>query len=531
MKKSIIFHPIVFALYPVFSLLSMNSRQIQFMDIIGTAVMVFIFSIIIWGGLYFAFRRNLAISASISSMFFLLFFSYGHVVNWIIAAGIRYRLGWLETFLHSGAETILQLTIWTGLLWAFTYLVTKTHLNLATLTSYFNVVAIVMTAALIYDLAKDYRNNLQEQQQQFTQEWRARLDTEFPSAQTNAPEHELPDIYYIILDGYARKDVLQDIYQYDNSEFLSFLKEQGFYVAEQSYTNYPQTVLSLTSSMNFMYLNELTAKVGANTSTLWPLRAMLSDNRLFRLLKEHGYLIRSLPTGFFYTENLEADVTQAQQIRLDAVQTALLNLTPLPEIANLFGIKDQADIHRERILYGFENLPAPEHAQPVFTFAHIVSPHPPFVFDAQGNDVDTIGFISMLDGDLYVGDRNQYVNGYRNQVIFINRHMEETLQRIMASSSRPLIIIIQGDHGPGSRLIWNVDKADLQERLSILNAYYFYDQNYRHLYPDITPVNTFRTILTQYLGAQYEPLEDRTYFANSGTPYNYTDVTDRLSHP
>ncbi|GAJ03090.1 unnamed protein product, partial [marine sediment metagenome] len=29
-----------------------------------------------------------------------------------------------------------------------------------------------------------------------------------------------PDIYYIILDGYTRKDVLQELYGYDNSDFL-----------------------------------------------------------------------------------------------------------------------------------------------------------------------------------------------------------------------------------------------------------------------------------------------------------------------
>ena len=63
-----------------------------------------------------------------------------------------------------------------------------------------------------------------------------------------------PDIYYIILDAYGRSDVLQTTYGIDNSVFLSQLQELGFYVAECSMSNYAQTELSLSSSLNLNYL-------------------------------------------------------------------------------------------------------------------------------------------------------------------------------------------------------------------------------------------------------------------------------------
>ena len=47
----------------------------------------------------------------------------------------------------------------------------------------------------------------------------------------------LPDIYYIILDGYARADILEELYNYDNSEFLEFLEQRGFFVADQGRAN------------------------------------------------------------------------------------------------------------------------------------------------------------------------------------------------------------------------------------------------------------------------------------------------------
>jgi hypothetical protein len=74
-----------------------------------------------------------------------------------------------------------------------------------------------------------------------------------------------------------------------------------------------------------------------------------------------------------------------------------------------------------------------------------------------------------------------------------------------------------------------LDESCLRERYSILNAYYFPDQDYNLLYPSITPVNSFRVILNQYFGADMELLEDRNYFAGWLAPYQFTDVSDKIN--
>src|SRR6478735_2344422 len=43
-----------------------------------------------------------------------------------------------------------------------------------------------------------------------------------------------PDIFYIVPDGYARQDVLQTVFNYNNQPFLNALKARGFYIASQS---------------------------------------------------------------------------------------------------------------------------------------------------------------------------------------------------------------------------------------------------------------------------------------------------------
>ena len=141
------------------------------------------------------------------------------------------------------------------------------------------------------------------------------------------------------------------------------------------------------------------------------------------------------------------------------------------------------------------------------TFAHIVCPHPPFIFGAEGED------ISHRDDRYYLGDGNKfhgmalkpevYVRGYRSQSVFITKRIEEVIDQILLRSQVPPILILQSDHGSGLRLnMQSKEKTDLRERMGILNAYYFPNRDYRGLYQEITPVNSFRVVLNTFFGRQ-----------------------------
>jgi len=61
----------------------------------------------------------------------------------------------------------------------------------------------------------------------------------------------LPDIYYIVLDAYSRKDKLQVICGHDNSEFELYLRSKGFYICQKSNSNYgswPGTFIMLVKA-------------------------------------------------------------------------------------------------------------------------------------------------------------------------------------------------------------------------------------------------------------------------------------------
>ena len=45
------------------------------------------------------------------------------------------------------------------------------------------------------------------------------------------PVNDIPIGIYLVLDGYARGDILQTLFKYDNSSFYNTLTHMGFYVA------------------------------------------------------------------------------------------------------------------------------------------------------------------------------------------------------------------------------------------------------------------------------------------------------------
>ena len=108
------------------------------------------------------------------------------------------------------------------------------------------------------------------------------------------------------------------------------------------------------------------------------------------------------------------------------------------------------------------------------------------------------------------GINRQYdIEGYLKNTKFINSRLPGVVREIIANSKTPPIIIIQADHG--------YQLPDI--RFDILNAYYFPDRNYSALYPEISPVNTFRVVFNTYLAGDYSLLKDQSINVGINRPY------------
>ena len=77
---------------------------------------------------------------------------------------------------------------------------------------------------------------------------------------------------------------------------------------------------------------------------------------------------------------------------------------------------------------------------PKFVFLHVLVPHAPYVFDRDG---------SYVPGE--VENRRTRDENYVNQVHAANRLMQRLVDGVLARSSAPPAILIQGDEGPYPR--------------------------------------------------------------------------------
>lgn len=349
-----------------------------------------------------------------------------------------------------------------------------------------------------------------------------------------------PDIYYIILDGYGRQDVLEQVYGFNNKEFISFLESRGFFIADNAHSNYIQTPLSLSSSLNFDYIDFAKDFAGTESINRLPLFSLLRENRTRTILERAGYRFVATSSGYPFTEFTDADVYLSPYLStLNELERFYLSTTALdPLISSNTSLGNYLryylplpgyEASRQRILYSLEELTKiPEIDGPKFVFVHIVGPHPPFILNQQGEAIHPTRPYLAGDGEACGASSEEYQQQYIEQLIYINSQIQIAVDSILEKSARPPVILIQGDHGPGSLLRRDsIDKTCLFERASILSAYYLPESS-AVLPHDISPVNSFRVILNTYFGTNLELLPNRTYFSPQSWPYDFTDITNQI---
>jgi hypothetical protein len=518
-RRTLVFHPFLFAIYSVLGVYSQNASQVP----IGWISRPLIFLLLITAVVYVCLLKilkNQEYAGFISTLF----------INWIFLGHLYRLLLEQSTFWRTplgGFCAFLLLSMPLGFLaskWAWNKLS-----NSRAITVFLNVASLALLVFPLWTTTSIfYKENSQVR---LIRERQAQSEVSVGNSSSVAP-----DIYLIIVDGYGRADLLQDVYDYDNTQFLTFLKENGFYVAEQATSNYPQTQLSLSSMLNLQYLNEFVQEFG-DSSDRAALYELVQHPILRQLLKSQDYRFVALPSATLVTQIRDADTYfNLTAIDINEFEALLLSSTVIGVAVESWGVDLPVmgyDLHRKYILYTLDKLrEVPEMPSPKFVFAHIMLPHPPFIFNSDGGSILPDRPYIMWDGSLFPGTTEEYKKGYIEQVIFLNQKLSAVITDILARSANPPVIILQGDHGPGAFFnMVELDNSCLYERFSILNAYYFPDGDYQLLYPSITPINSFRVILNQYFGAELTLLDDRNYYANWTSPYLFTDVTDQTHLP
>ena len=519
-------HPFLLCAFPVLAMLAHNLGEMVLDDALRALIIALVTSFILLS-LAYLIMRQWTRAALWSSLSLLLFFSYGHLYEALDTVRIFGAL--LGRHRH-------LIPVWLLIFGVGTWWIWKRARDVSRWTEFLNVFGLIVVAIPLMQIASF-------QYQAFSSSRAFNQNPSFEKGTEHTADAHAPDVYYIILDAYAREDAMQHFYLCDNSDFIKRLSEMGFFVAPMSQSNYCQTVLSLASSLNMDYLDQLGDEFVPGNRARWNLRHLIENSRVRQIFEELGYQTVTFETGVPVTEIKDSDyyfrpnlssIRKMQAFnRLNGFEAMLIHTTGgmiLTDAADILPDLLVPDVdypyqaHRERILSTLDYLgEIPSMEGRKFVFAHIMCPHSPAVFGPNGEYMDPkepFTLASDVEANELFKTR-ELIQGYRHQVTYINTRILEVVSEILTKSERPPIIILQGDHG-GPHM--GIPK---EARLAILNAYYLPGDGALQLYDSISPVNTFRVILNTYFNGDYGLLEDIAYSSTHEEPFEYTIIPNR----
>ncbi len=496
--RNLIFHPLLFAIYPVLALLAANLDQVAahtalragLISLAGGALLYLILNLLL---------HDRAKAAALASLWLVLFFSYGHfyqIIEGKALAGVvigkhRYLIIiWLAIFAAGSAWVIKKLS-------------QARELNLV-----LNAISAVLVLFPLVQVSTFAYRELRAQ----SPVPRIAQETGQSAVQPDAGQAGTPDVYYIILDGYSRADIMKDLYDLDITPFMEELKTLGFVFPDCAQSNYGITAFSMFASLNMDYLDAYGSAfpLGSEMEKVdyQSMREFLVNSRVREVFHEKGYQMITFETGFWWLNIGDSDqyiVENNNPLKKYSKSYSLSNfedlfirttaLRLLTEANTAFlgsltqRVKTPEQQHYEWVEFALDQLSAiPEIPGKKFVYFHVLAPHDPFVFAPDGS----YHHYPNSESDL---------PGYPNEVEYLNKRVVDIVRSLIASSDTPPVIIIQGDHG------W-----DPRYRMQILNAYYLPGASEK-VYSTITPVNTFRLILDTYFGENYDLLPDASYYS------------------
>jgi hypothetical protein len=496
-------HPLLLAAYAVLFVYAGNLAEVLPIDLarplgwalLGAAVVLIVASL-----LYRDTRRG----ALVASVLVIAVAYFGHLSPELARLGL---------------EEPAQLALWALAILLVGVYALRARGSLTQVTAGLNVfaiglVAISLIAIVPHELGRIARAAPTERT----------IDRDLPEA-TRSPGR---DIYFLVFDRYGSDWAMQTRWGVDN-DLPEWLSEQGFQVVPGARTNYRATDFTLATILSMDFLNDLTESVGRVAADRTPARDRIPDHPVGRFLQSNGYTYYHLGAWYEPTRTspiADEVLTYGRTPEFDAV---LRESSVIPALERLVdqGPRD-TDFryrHRNEALFQLRQV---ERLASVpgrkFVFAHILLPHPPYVFRADGSHIFEEEERRTPEEDLLPG-----------QLAFTNERIRETVEVLLAGpDEEDPIIVITGDEGPF--ICWHIDCVDgspesLGIRFGTLRAYYLPGLEYV-VPPDDTTVNIFRMLFREYFGADLPDLPNRSWnWPDNDHLYDFRDVTDELPLP
>ena len=504
LEGPVVFYPLLFAAFPILFLYVHNISETSVSQVWLPLVISVAAALVLWAILSLILR-SLSKAGLGTAIFLVFFFSYGRLYEVLENWGV---------FIPRHAYLLPSVLF----IWGYcVYFISRAKRDFRTTTRLFNITAVVLIAINLFNIAS-YEVKV------------ARLAADLPAESTEqtaaaaspAELSALPDIYYIILDEYARPDTMKEWYDYDNSEFINSLEDKGFFIASESKTRTPNSVEVTASILNMEHLTEVCywdeeqrkfievasgeAKDFADKTWTELLYHKIGYNKVADFLRALGYQYivfgdwHDIGKWDSYMEDNADRYFNYCKSDGSSVVTEFVHIlwdtTMLRPFYHYIAGSQYESYHRRGVLGTIEHLKkVPDIEGPKFVSVHLMCPHTPYVFGPDGEYIAPVNWFNYEDNQFYLG-----------QYIFISAEIEKVVDALLDKSEISPIIILQSDHGQRPHHLGMVIGGDEWEK--ILNAMYLPGMDADMLYDNISPVNTFRLIFNHYFGADYPLLED-----------------------
>lgn len=500
------FHPFLLAAYGVLFLYSVNLDEVLPIDAVPPVAWQVAGAALLTAVLGLAFR-SVRRGALVASAVVVAYVAFGHVASFVAGYGLDDRMLLLGWGLVIAASVVYAI---------------RAGSSLPRATAALNVVAVVLLIAVVATIVPHEVD-------------RVGRGSVVPAASIHAAAGgtRQPDIYFLIFDRYGSAEALDRRFGL-TSDLYGWLAERGFHVPTHSHANYRATDFSLAATLNMRFLDELTESVGRDSGDRTPARELIQDHAVGRFLKAQGYRYWQLGSWFEATRTIDiAD----ENIVLGATtefESVLRDTTIVPALERVLGTRDEATTthdrtFRERVrdgtLFQLRQLRRVATAPgPKFVFAHVLLPHDPYVFRADGSVETETDSRATDERELYAG-----------QLAFANDQIREIVGYLLSGpeDQRP-VVIIEGDEGPlACRNTDCVSTTSDYLRIRLGNLVAMYLPGVDVDIPEtFSSVNTFRLVFRHYFGADLPPLPDHSFtWPDDDHIYDFRDVTELVSGP
>ena len=318
-----------------------------------------------------------------------------------------------------------------------------------------------------------------------------------------------PHIIYITVERYTNNENLKNYYGFHNLYFNDFLNSHNFHVWNNQKANYPTSLLTNISTLNMSYVDQMIRTV--NFEHKYPVVSIvyyILNNQVQKILRHHGY-------SYYFFHSEYGLVSQNDNwINKKWIKAVLENTSMLTMLLSIISTKIsiRALLYKAYYNIGLQKrcqrvynqekqiIDILKRNQPVFTWWLLYFTHPPYIYDKSGKCLNKVNLSEQ--------NWNKRKNDYIDQIKIANNVIMDFIKELSIKSSRPFIIIIQGDEGPATldlenvlhqkqSSIWDKDIKDIVLKLGIFNAIYLPSENYLKFNNYKSPINNFHIIFNE----------------------------------